>query len=161
MKSIMDVCADAGLQLTKIGDGIYRSFCCFHNDQGKPNLTIYEKTNSFHCFSCSHGGDPIWFVKLYYNKSYEDSIKHVYNDSLEDYVSKALEAKEDGTDYKFMLNKVISGRCYAALKDGGDKVKVMQVMQAFDKFLSETKEIDTELFIKKMLLFSEGFEHCL
>ena len=37
--------------------------CPFHNDGGRPNLTVYPATQSWYCFRCGVGGDAIEFVK--------------------------------------------------------------------------------------------------
>lgn len=37
-------------------------FCPFHDDKNTPNLTIYPKTNTFHCFTCKKTGDALTLI---------------------------------------------------------------------------------------------------
>lgn len=48
--------------------------CPFHNEK-TPSFTVYDDTQSFYCFGCGVGGDPVQFIKLIENVDYVDAIK--------------------------------------------------------------------------------------
>ena len=50
--------------------------CPAHEDR-TPSLQIYEKTNSFYCFSCSTGGSVIDLVRLVRNYSIAKAIQEL------------------------------------------------------------------------------------
>lgn len=52
--------------------------CPFHSD-GKPSMHLYEKTNSFYCFSCKKSGSPIDLFK----ELMTHNMGIVYSDDLE------------------------------------------------------------------------------
>lgn len=48
--------------------------CPFHNEK-TPSFTVYNDTQSFYCFGCGAGGDPVQFIKLIENVDYVDAVK--------------------------------------------------------------------------------------
>lgn len=48
--------------------------CPFHNEK-TPSFTVYNDTQSFYCFGCGAGGDPVQFIKLIENVDYIDAVK--------------------------------------------------------------------------------------
>jgi len=44
------------VKLKRIGEGKWRGYCPFHDDNGTPNFTVYEDTNSYYCFACKKYG---------------------------------------------------------------------------------------------------------
>lgn len=48
--------------------------CPFHNEK-TPSFTVYDDSQSFYCFGCGVGGDPIQFIKLIENVDYVDAVK--------------------------------------------------------------------------------------
>jgi len=48
-------------RLRKVG-GNYKGVCPFHDDK-QPSLTVSDKLQKFHCFSCERRGDVVDFVR--------------------------------------------------------------------------------------------------
>ena len=48
--------------------------CPFHNEKS-PSFTVYPENQSFYCFGCGVGGDPITFVRKINNLSYVEAVK--------------------------------------------------------------------------------------
>ena len=46
-----------GIDLPKTGRDKMTCRCPFHNDKGRPNMVLYVRSSSFHCFNCNAGGD--------------------------------------------------------------------------------------------------------
>jgi DNA primase len=54
--------------------GKHNQLCCpFHEDK-TPSLTIYPKTNTFHCFGCGKSGDVIEFIQQKENCNKHEAI---------------------------------------------------------------------------------------
>ncbi len=51
--------------------------CCFHvsRDGGGKHMQVYEKSNSFHCFSCGASGDSIEFVMRTEGCSFKEAVE--------------------------------------------------------------------------------------
>lgn len=50
--------------------------CIFHNDHDA-SLHIYENTNSFYCFGCQAGGDPISFIMKAQNIEFTEACRYL------------------------------------------------------------------------------------
>ena len=50
--------------------------CPFHNEKS-PSFTVYPENQSFYCFGCGVGGDPITFVRKINNLSYVEAVKEL------------------------------------------------------------------------------------
>ena len=48
--------------------------CPFHNEKS-PSFTVYPSSNSYYCFGCGAGGDPITFIRGIENLDYIDAVK--------------------------------------------------------------------------------------
>ncbi len=48
--------------------------CPFHNEK-TPSFTVYPSSNSYYCFGCGAGGDPITFIRSVENLDYVDAVK--------------------------------------------------------------------------------------
>ncbi len=55
--------------------------CPFHHDGGRPNLTVYEDTNSWYCFRCGIGGDAISFIRLIEGIGFREAVLRLGGDS--------------------------------------------------------------------------------
>lgn len=55
--------------------------CPFHHDSGRPNLTVYEDTNSWYCFRCGTGGDVIKFVRLIEGIGFREAVLRLCGNS--------------------------------------------------------------------------------
>lgn len=51
-----------------------KGLCPFHSEK-TPSFTIYPDTNSFYCFGCGKGGDPITFIKEIEHLEYTEALK--------------------------------------------------------------------------------------
>lgn len=74
---LADVAARCGVELRRSGSS-YTGRCPFHDDQGRPNLSVCSFTDAsedfFHCFRCGAGGDVIRFVRLLDNLSFPEAV---------------------------------------------------------------------------------------
>jgi len=93
--SITDLLRQYGIDYVKIGENTYRAMCPFHNDSTKPNLTIYEKTNSFYCFACHAGGGILDFISLYEGISKEDALTCILNSITYDSIEENLKTDKN------------------------------------------------------------------
>jgi len=60
------------IELKKIGSHTWRGLCPFHDDTGTPNFTVYENTNSYHCFACgAHGNIRDWIREMEDEKDFD------------------------------------------------------------------------------------------
>lgn len=59
---IADLVCRYGIQLRRSGSALIGR-CPFHLDRGRPNLTVYPRTDRFVCFRCGASGDAISFVQ--------------------------------------------------------------------------------------------------
>ena len=48
--------------------------CPFHNEKS-PSFTVYPSSNSYYCFGCGAGGDPITFIRGVEHLDYIDAVK--------------------------------------------------------------------------------------
>lgn len=49
--------------------------CPFHNDQGKPNLSVNSERSMWYCFVCGEGGDTIGFVRKIEGCGFLDAVR--------------------------------------------------------------------------------------
>jgi DNA primase len=59
--SLVGLLQHYGFDLKESGDR-FVCLCPFHNDKNTPNLTIYPKTNTYHCFTCKTTGDSLSLI---------------------------------------------------------------------------------------------------
>ena len=58
-------------------NGGYQMYSCpFHEDR-KPSLAVYEKDNTFYCFSCSEHGDNITFIMKLCKSSFKEAVEYL------------------------------------------------------------------------------------
>lgn len=108
MGKIVEIINKAGIELKIIGNGVWRGFCPFHNDGKTPNFTVYEKTDSFYCFSCNVGGNVINFISKFYKVNLDEAKLRYYKSLSSQDLSDILHKKEVKVDYKKILNKTVS-----------------------------------------------------
>jgi DNA primase catalytic core len=64
----------AGVKLSRSGSGTWKGCCPFHEDK-TPSFTVYEKTQSYHCFGgCGASGNVVTFIKTKYNCDFQEAI---------------------------------------------------------------------------------------
>lgn len=61
------------VQLKRAGSNM-KGLCPFHNEK-TPSFVVYPQDNSFYCFGCGVGGNPITFIRQIEHLDYEDSIE--------------------------------------------------------------------------------------
>jgi len=54
----------------------HKGLCPFHGEK-TPSFVVSEERNSFHCFGCGAGGDPISFVMQKENLGFIDALEHL------------------------------------------------------------------------------------
>lgn len=87
----------AGVKLTRSGSGTWKGCCPFH-DEKTGSFTVYEKTQSYHCFGCKESGNVVSFVKKKYNKDFVEAIRHLasnYSITLEETKSEPKDAEKE------------------------------------------------------------------
>lgn len=129
--NILEAMDQAGIQYKRIGPGVYRSYCPFHNDTGKPNFTIYERTNSYFCYSCRAAGDVIQFLREFHKMSFKDAQRMVTGNTDSSYIKYKVARKVDNTDYKISCNKIVSSILWVYKTHP----KVNGIMKMFDEEL--------------------------
>ena len=73
--NIIDLAKQAGLELKKQSNRLYKAKCIFHDDNKTPNLFFYPDTNTFKCFACGKHGDVINFYAELHHISNKQAIK--------------------------------------------------------------------------------------
>ena len=48
--------------------------CPFHSEKS-PSFTVYPSSNSYYCFGCGAGGDPITFIRGIENLDYIEAVR--------------------------------------------------------------------------------------
>jgi len=51
--------------------------CPFGHSDSTPSMCIYQKQNTFHCFSCQTNGDVIEFLKKKHNLKFNEAIRYL------------------------------------------------------------------------------------
>lgn len=134
--TILDLMAKYNIELTKQGD-LYVGFCVFHKDENRPNFTVYEKTDSWFCYTCSDGGDPIKFLSRIENISRQEATVRFYSD-LSSLVKKINKVPEP-TPYNEIINLQMSKLCRELLYEKPQALdKVLEVTQKMDEQLSQS-----------------------
>ena len=65
------------VKLKKFGSGS-SGLCPFHKEK-TPSFRTFNKTNSFYCFGCHKGGNPINFIMDFLNLSFVEAVRHLNN----------------------------------------------------------------------------------
>lgn len=148
---IVSIVEEAGIDLKRIGDDVWRGHCPFHHDDRTPNFTVYEKTDSWFCFACGIGGNAVRFAQLFYNESYEEAKIRIYGDEVYSEIVEGLRKPESVIfDYKYIINKVISQIVFAKLSQiRNDEIKLIkfhEFLKEFDAKLKQADILDKENF---------------
>lgn len=61
------------ISLKRAGSNL-KGLCPFHSEK-TPSFTVYPADNSFYCFGCGAGGDPITFIRKRENLDYPDAVE--------------------------------------------------------------------------------------
>lgn len=77
-RPIADVIGHYGIELREVGRTLVGR-CPFHEDTGRPNLTVYPATNSYYCFRCAVGGDAIDFVRRKQKVGFVEACQQLLN----------------------------------------------------------------------------------
>jgi DNA primase len=136
-KTLMEVLQQYNMDLKKEG-ALFRIFCPFHDDTGKPNLTVYPDTDSWYCFACNVGGDASKFVSLIEGISYSQAEARVKGEAVE--VSELKDRLNTDTEqiqtFNNEINLLVSEYCRKYLKQNPMHAdSVMDYLKEFDKEL--------------------------
>lgn len=162
-KSILDVIQEYGLDIKNEGT-VLRTLCPFHNDNVKPNLTIYPKTNSYYCFACGESGDAAKFISEMDGITITEARNRVngrYVDltELKEMVD-GLDVEDEEPSYNKDLNILVSKKIKACLQRYPHRSKeIFTYLKQFDTQLLEPisykkmQEIlkNGEVFFKKFV----------
>lgn len=64
-----------GFEPRDVGGGRYNMCCPFHNETN-PSFYVYPN-NSYHCFGCCRGGDPIEFVRELHDLGFKQALDYL------------------------------------------------------------------------------------
>src|ERR1700751_5558463 len=81
---IIQVIEREGISLQRDGK-LYVGKCPFHDDS-TPSMKVFPNNNSFYCFGCHTGGDPIKFIEKLHGKNFKDACAHLGIEISSDYV---------------------------------------------------------------------------
>jgi DNA primase len=73
---IADVIAHYGVELRKSGSTLVGR-CPFHQDGGRPNLTVFPRSGRFECFRCQMRGDAISFVQQLEHLTFREAAERL------------------------------------------------------------------------------------
>jgi len=73
---IADLVGRYGIQLRRSGSSLIGR-CPFHLDRGRPNLTVYPRTDRFVCYRCGVSGDAISFVQQIENLTFREAASRL------------------------------------------------------------------------------------
>jgi DNA primase len=74
--SVADVIARYGVELHPSGASLVGR-CPFHDDGGRPNLYVYQHSQSWFCYRCNVGGDAIRFVERIERVAFRDAVERI------------------------------------------------------------------------------------
>ena len=130
--------------LTKQGD-LYICFCPFHKDENRPNLTVYTKTDSYFCYTCSFGGDAVDFYRRMEGISRQEAL-HRINDDLQVLIDK-INYEPTPKTYNDVINLQISKQYRDFLRRFPERLgEALVCMRMSDMQLS--KDLDREEALK-------------
>ena len=72
-RTAIEALVSSYVSLRRAGSNLI-GLCPFHNEK-TPSFTVFLSQNSFFCFGCSTGGDPINFIRKIENLDYVDAIE--------------------------------------------------------------------------------------
>jgi DNA primase len=73
---VEDVVGGYGIELERQGRSLVGR-CPFHADSGRPNLHLFEATQTWYCFRCCLGGDVVRFVMLAQNVGFLEAVERL------------------------------------------------------------------------------------
>lgn len=106
---ILEVASLLGNKISKVG-GFY-SMLCYNSHSGKPdtvlgNFKFYTRTNSYSCFVCDCGGNPINLVREQANLSFSEACEWLINNcrlNRAEYVENNIPLEDkDGRKIKYV-----------------------------------------------------------
>jgi len=154
----------AGVKLTRSG-AILKGNCPFH-DEKTASFTVYEKTQSFHCFGCGVGGNVVSFVMKKYNRSFVEAIRELaanYSITLEETKQepKDVEKEKEITTFKeiykraahyYTINLTDKHKEYALSRFSEKIISIFQIGYAPDEWQGLWNYLKNECKINESLL---------
>ena len=140
---ILEIAQKYNIELTKQGN-LYVGFCVFHEDENRPNFTIYPQTDSYFCYTCSKGGDAVDLFAKLENIPRAQAQYRLYSDLqvLRDKINKVPEE----VPYNSVINFQISKQFKIFLVNNPQLLsEAMKVMEDIDSRL--VKDVSREAAI--------------
>lgn len=78
---IAEVVARYGIELRPSGRALVGR-CPFHADGGRPNLHVYQSSDSWYCYRCAIGGDVISFVERIESVGFRQAVERIAGDGF-------------------------------------------------------------------------------
>lgn len=131
--TILELVDKYNIDLQKQGD-LYVGFCPFHDDKTRPNFTVYQKTNSYFCYTCGIGGDAIDFLSRI-EKISRAVAQHRLEGDLQSLIAK-LNKVEEEENYVSNTSLQVSKLIHDFLVEHPEMLsKVVEVMSDIDERL--------------------------
>ena len=70
-----DLCHEYGIALRPSGR-VFKALCPFHPDH-RPSFIVWPESNTWHCFGCQKGGDPISFLRELKGLSFREAVEEL------------------------------------------------------------------------------------
>ena len=135
---ILELAERYDIDLQKQGD-LFVGYCPFHDDKNRPNFTVYPKTNSYWCYTCSIGGDAIDFFARIEKISRSQAMQRLGND-LQGLI-KQLNSTPEEVNYNSTTSLLISKIIHDFLLEHPHLIaQVISTMSDIDNRLS--KDVD-------------------
>jgi len=147
--SIVELCAERGIELVKHGTSDYKGRCPLHDDE-EPSFIVTPEKNLWHCMGCDAGGSVIDLVMNLDGVSFQEAVRKLMNRLPSNGDLEAAEPKQ-------VERTILPGRVQTLL---GRTLDVYEKTFAEDskakKYLESRGIIDAGLFTKHRIGYANG-----
>ena len=150
--SIMDLCSERGIQLTKHGTNDYKGRCPLHDDE-EPSLIVTPGKNLWHCMGCDAGGSVIDLVMALEGIKFPEAVHKLMNHLPLDSLTPSSEPTRSGQ----AAREILPGKAQALL----DRTMVVYERTFAEDskakaYLESRGIVDAGLFAKHRIGYANG-----